>query len=157
MTIHYLQGDATSPQVEGKVIIAHVCNDLGKWGRGFVLAISRKWKQPELQYKSLFLGSDKPQLGHVQFVEAGDDIVVANIIGQHGIRSPRNTTAPAPIRYDAVREGLEKIGELAIRQVRSVHMPRIGCGLAGGTWDKIEPLIEQTLVSVGVDVYVYDF
>ena len=93
----------------------------------------------------------------MQFVEAGDDIVVANIIGQHGIRSPRNTTAPAPIRYDAVREGLEKIGELAIRQVRSVHMPRIGCGLAGGTWDKIEPLIEQTLVSVGVDVYVYDF
>jgi hypothetical protein len=36
-------------------------------------------------------------------------------------------------------------------------MPRIGCGLAGGTWDKIEPLIRETLCAAGVPVTVYDF
>tara|TARA_R110002111_G_scaffold227346_2_gene288919 strand:+ start:47395 stop:47511 length:117 start_codon:yes stop_codon:yes gene_type:complete len=36
-------------------------------------------------------------------------------------------------------------------------MPRIGCGLAGGKWDKVEPLIEQTLRTAGIDVYVYDY
>jgi len=36
-------------------------------------------------------------------------------------------------------------------------MPRIGCGLAGGKWTAIEPLIEQTLLVKGLDVYVYDF
>jgi hypothetical protein len=39
----------------------------------------------------------------------------------------------------------------------SVHMPRIGCGLAGSKWTRIEPLIEQYLCGRGVTVTVYDF
>jgi hypothetical protein len=35
-------------------------------------------------------------------------------------------------------------------------MPRIGCGLAGGTWDRIEPLIHERLLSAGLHVTVYD-
>jgi hypothetical protein len=35
-------------------------------------------------------------------------------------------------------------------------MPRIGCGLAGGQWSEIEPIIERTLLAAGVEVYVYD-
>jgi O-acetyl-ADP-ribose deacetylase (regulator of RNase III) len=46
--ISYLQGDATSPQAKGNKIIAHICNDLGRWGKGFVLAISKRWPEPEL-------------------------------------------------------------------------------------------------------------
>ena len=36
-------------------------------------------------------------------------------------------------------------------------MPRIGCGLAGGKWSVVEPLIEQQLVAAGVAVTVYDY
>jgi hypothetical protein len=36
-------------------------------------------------------------------------------------------------------------------------MPRIGCGLAGKQWEKIEPLTESRLVEGGYDVRVYDF
>jgi hypothetical protein len=35
-------------------------------------------------------------------------------------------------------------------------MPRIGCGLAGGNWDQIEPLLEEHLALAGFDVPVYD-
>ncbi|WP_253732040.1 hypothetical protein [Listeria monocytogenes] len=42
--ITYLKGDATNPMAKGNKIIAHICNDVGGWGKGFVLAISRKWK-----------------------------------------------------------------------------------------------------------------
>jgi hypothetical protein len=35
-------------------------------------------------------------------------------------------------------------------------MPRIGCGLAGGDWSRIEPLIEEQLCARGVQVTVYD-
>lgn len=35
-------------------------------------------------------------------------------------------------------------------------MPRIGCGLAGGRWDRIEPLIVATLSAAGIEVTVYD-
>ena len=49
--ITYLQGDATQPQSKGNRIIAHVCNDLGGWGKGFVLAISKRWPEPEAEYR----------------------------------------------------------------------------------------------------------
>ena len=32
-TINYIKGDATQPQAKGNKIIAHVCNDLGGWGK----------------------------------------------------------------------------------------------------------------------------
>jgi len=36
-------------------------------------------------------------------------------------------------------------------------MPRIGCGLAGGTWDKIGQLIKSALAEKNIEVTVYDF
>jgi hypothetical protein len=35
-------------------------------------------------------------------------------------------------------------------------MPRIGCGLAGGKWERVEPLIVARLVGADVPVTVYD-
>jgi hypothetical protein len=32
--------------------IAHVCNDRGGWGKGFVMAISQRWPQPEMEYRA---------------------------------------------------------------------------------------------------------
>lgn len=42
MTIHYLKGDATNPVGPGPKIIAHICNDIAAWGKGFVLAVSMR-------------------------------------------------------------------------------------------------------------------
>jgi hypothetical protein len=44
--INYLKGDATFPEAKGTKIICHICNDLGAWGKGFVLAISKRWSEP---------------------------------------------------------------------------------------------------------------
>ena len=40
--LRIIKGDATRPQASGPKIIAHICNDLGGWGKGFVVAISRR-------------------------------------------------------------------------------------------------------------------
>ena len=48
--IQYLVGDATNPKAQGYRLIVHICNDLGSWGQGFVLALSRKWDAPEAAY-----------------------------------------------------------------------------------------------------------
>lgn len=155
--INYINGDATAPLGDGHKVIVHVCNDLGKWGKGFVLAISKRWKEPESFYKGSFQSSEKPELGDVQLVQVADSITVANIIGQHGVRSPRNKTAPAPIRYEAIRKGLSKVSEYAKAHNATIHMPRIGCGLAGGTWEKIEPIIIESVIEQDIKVFVYDF
>lgn len=149
--IQYVTGDATSPVTGGSKIICHVCNNIGAWGAGFVLALSRKWKEPEQDYRNWFKNGT-PKLGDVQFSTVGEDLFVANMIGQHGCGW--NIKIP-PIRYDAVMQCLEKVAEFAVKKNCSVHMPKIGCGLAGGTWDKIEPLIIKSLSERNVPVYVY--
>lgn len=155
--ITYLKGDATIPQVSGTKIIAHICNDIGGWGKGFVLAISKRWKEPAKVYREWYYNREVNDfaLGNIQLVGVDKDIYIANMIAQRGVKTNLSTGVP-PIRYDSVKECLAKLSLEAIKLEASVHMPRIGCGLAGGTWDQIEPLIEQTLLENNIDVYVYD-
>ncbi len=153
--IKYLKGDATAPQETGNKIIVHVCNDMGGWGKGFVVAISKRWLEPEKQYREWFKSRVNFELGEVQFVQVENDLWIANIIGQHKMNKDENGNSP--IRYEAIELGLQKVSEFANEIKASVHMPRIGCGLAGGTWDKIEPIIELSLLSKQTNVTVYDF
>ncbi len=155
-TITYVKGDATAPQGKGVKIIAHICNNLGGWGKGFVLALSRRWPEPERAYREWHRGraSNDFALGSIQIVRVSEYVYVANMVGQQGMRS--GSQGP-PIRYEAVRECLAKLAKEALALEASVHMPRIGCGLAGGKWERIEPLIEETLLAAGVPTTVYDF
>ncbi len=153
--ITYIKGDATSPKQDGNKIIIHVCNDIGGWGRGFVLALSKKWKEPELEYKNWYKSRIRFELGEVQFVQVESDLWVANMIGQRGIKRSKNGTPP--IRYEAVETALNKVAAKAKELNASVHAPRFGAGLAGGDWNKIEPLIIDNLCLENIEVTVYDF
>lgn len=155
MMIHYLKGDATRPVGEGNRIIVHVSNDVGGWGKGFVLAISKRWKAPEREFRAWYASKAGFELGAVQFVEVEEGLWVANLVGQHGLLADEEGLPP--VRYAAIAEGLKKVAGFALERQASVHMPRIGCGLAGGTWDKVEPMIETALVKAGIEVTVYDF
>ncbi|MGI8333700.1 macro domain-containing protein [Actinomadura scrupuli] len=154
--IVYIRGDATSPQAKGVKVVAHVCNDRGGWGKGFVLAVSRRWSEPEAAYRSWYRGRARNDfgLGAIQLVQVEPYIWVANMIGQHGTKTSRSNGAP--IRYDAVDQCLQALAGRVVELGASVHMPRIGCGLSGGTWDRIEPLISHRLGERDIPVTVYD-
>ncbi|MEL1255994.1 Appr-1-p processing protein [Flavobacterium sp. DGU38] len=153
--IQYIKGDATSPEGAENKIIVHVCNDIGAWGKGFVMAISKRWKTPEKSYREWFKSKNDFELGKVQFVQVEEDLWVANLIGQHKINKDEN--GGAPIRYNAIEEGLNAVSDFAKTNNASVHMPRIGCGLAGGKWEMIEPIILKKLADQDIKVVVYDF
>jgi O-acetyl-ADP-ribose deacetylase (regulator of RNase III) len=155
MALDYVIGDATAPQGDGPRVIVHICNDVGKWGKGFVLALSRRWPEPERRYRAWYQGEESTlfALGEVQFVTVAERLWVANLIGQHDVR-PRGGVAP--VRYEAIREGLRAVAVFARGEGASVHMPRIGAGLAGGSWEVISAIVEEELASQGVPVTVYD-
>lgn len=152
-SIRYVIGDATAPVGKGPKIIAHICNDAGKWGKGFVLAVSKRWLAPEATYLRAFRDRRPPRLSDYQIVPVAPDLWVANLIAQHGTGS---IDGVPPIRYYSLGDTLVWLAEEAKLRGASVHMPRIGCGLAGGKWSKVEPIIQQQLCARGIDVTVYE-
>lgn len=153
MTIKYVKGDATRPQGDGVKIIPHVVNDVGKWGWGFVKAISERWSEPETAYRQWFRKKKGFKLGAIQICRVNDSTYVVNMIAQRGIRRGTNTV---PIRYDSLHECLKQVAAFAKEKQASIHCPRIGAGLAGGSWPEIELIIQRTLVDAGIEVNVYD-
>ena len=166
--IHYVKGDATLPQGDDPKVIVHCCNDRGKWGAGFVLALSERWPFVEEAYRAWSSSSWKgtPEawadrvavsgefgLGEVQFVLAGPKLWVANLIGQHGTGMVNNRP---PIRYDAIQQGLQKVCRFMQINDASLHMPRMGAGLAMGNWQAVEKLVLAEVSSKGRTVTVYD-
>ena len=157
-SIQYRKGDATRPVGDGQKVIVHVCNDIGAWGAGFVLALSKRWKQPEEEYRKL----PKYTLGSYDLVKVEDDIYVCNLIGQENVKSKVKQNGLPPVRYIAIEKGLTDLARVlsTINQDGgqfSIHMPMIGSGLAGGNWKIIERIIEVTLCDAGLPVTVYQF
>jgi len=158
--VTYVKGDATRPQGDGTKIIAHVCNNIGAWGKGFVLALDKLSPEPRKVYRDLvrelIIFGNKPTLtlGTMTLAEVErGNLYVANMVAQRGLRSATN---PVPLDYDALEKSLETLAVTAEIFAASVHMPRIGCGLAGGNWDVVESIINRVLTLRDIDVTVYD-
>lgn len=153
MALNYIKGDVTAPIGTGPRVITHCCNNVGAFGAGVAWAIAKRWPKVRDQYLAWYQRNKDFELGQVQFVPVANDLWVANLIGQEGIGLQNGP----PIRYAAIKRGLERVAEFTLKVNGSVHMPRIGCALAGGRWAQMEPIIQETLCLKGLDVTVYDF
>lgn len=153
--IQYVQGDVTHPLGEGAKLIVQCCNDAGRYGAGVSRAIGRRLPVVERRYRAWARGivCGPFALGSMQVIDVAPNLAVVNIIGQRGIRSATN---PRPIDYQALECGLNRVWTIARDRGATVHMPRIGCGLAGGTWEQVEPIVRATLVVRHIGVTVYD-
>ena len=146
--IHYVIGDATRPETltRAPTIIAHVTNNQGGWGAGFVLALEDRFPGLGARWRR-----HAQRLGDVDVDAVRLSLVVFHMCAQDGYKSAAN---PCPLNYEVLDTCLAHLGEYARDNRYVVAMPRIGCGLAGGTWDRVEPLLQKNLE--GVNVYVYD-
>jgi len=149
-------GSATSPRPEkGKgVIIAHLCNNLGGWGKGFVLAVDELSAAPRAAYQGLAKDHGKNRgseadipLGEVQFVEVQTGLFVSNMIAQD--RYTDSHDDGCAVDYKALRRCLLITFHRAIRLGYAVHIPEgIGAGLAGGDQVQIHKLISECVAEV---------
>lgn len=157
-------GDATEPQKLREneiVIISHCCNNLNKWGAGFVLALNKKWSKAEAVYRNFCERNiSLPILGKVCYAKINNHLIIANMIGQDGTVSLVN---PKPIKYKALINCMAEIvayTEMIIVQTANpvvIHCPKFGSDLAQGNWNFILELIEEIWLENGIDVVVYEF
>lgn len=165
--IDYEVGDClTFPNMGSAIyVVPHVCNDIGAWGSGFVVAVSKKYADPEKAYRLWYRDDDYLQfgkhipfaLGEVQIVKGESGVFIANMIGQHKIIR----TDGKPIRYRHLANAMDKVGKFCKSYQKKIddqleamdktpgsvpvviRCPMFGSGLAGGNWEFIEELIKE--------------
>jgi hypothetical protein len=157
--IKYLTGDlfAQIPK-DKKIVIPHVCNDIGGWGSGFVVPLAKHFPEARRRYLQWFqrkydLESGVPfERGETQiirvdlpFLPDGGEVYVANMIAQEGVVSPSN---PRPIDYGALANCMDTVADRCMQVMDlgtplEIHAPKFGSGLAGGDWSEIEIMIRE--------------
>lgn len=161
MKIQYVNGDAAKDPKQG--IIAHIVNNRSAWGKGFVLALSNRWPvdlkkgSPEWCYRG---GCDSYDLGDIQMVSVPETgLFVCNMFAQKDFRELKqgHTSLGLPnLNYSSLYECLLRLRvECGNMGNPSIHMPPIGSGLAGGSWPKIEGIINQVFEASPFSVNVY--
>ena len=151
--ITYLRGDATRPRGDGIRVVSQIVNDrAAMWGGGFALVVRKKWPQVQDSFRSWAESGRNLELGNVHVAFADNSTAVFNMVCQHGYGP-----SPKPrIRYAHLKSCLDQLASFALQQHASVHLPRIGCGQAGGSWEIVRELVDYTLCRQGVRVTVYD-
>lgn len=151
--------------VEGNIldatedIIVHQVNCLGVMGAGLAKQIAQRYPIVKDKYVTFCNTSASRQslLGELHLVDTGERKLVANVFGQFDIKKNR-LDKRVYTDFQALKLGLERVRNFAEAQSMSVAIPtHIGCGLAGGDWDEIKPMIENVFAGSGVEVKFYHY
>lgn len=140
----YMVGDILANVKNG--IIVHGCNAQGVMGGGIALQVKQMYPQSYACYVNglkRMEEADKNPMGKVFFNRESKDLYVANAITQDKFgRNKRH------VDYEAVAKAFERIRYVATNlsgEMVPIHYPLIGAGLAGGNWNIIQCIIEETL------------
>lgn len=140
MSIEFKLGDLFSTDAK---YICHQVNCMGKMGSGIARAVREKFPNVYKAYTELCSSDEYTPdylLGSVLFVRCGAQII-ANLFAQryYGRDGSQYTD------YKAFRGCLQQIRE-NVPIGSSIAFPHgIGCGLGGGKWEIILPMIEEEL------------
>lgn len=143
------------------VIVPHVCNNIDLFGAGFAGAVSKHYPIVKENYHLLGKNFLRNNLGYVQYVKVledknyGHSLVFANMIAQNSTISKSN---PRPINYRYLMQSMVDIDHFIKTKFKDqkieIHMPKFGCGLAGGNWSFIQELVND-IWSYSHTIYVY--
>ncbi|MGA7174832.1 MAG: ImmA/IrrE family metallo-endopeptidase [Candidatus Acidiferrales bacterium] len=154
VTIKYLKGDATQPRGTAGRMIVQVVNDKAiTWGKGFSVAVRKHWPHAQKDFtRWVFENRREFKLGNIHVAKLEESIELVSLVAQHGYGPslfPR-------IQYAALESCLSQVAVRAKGMGATVHMPRIGCGEAGGDWNIVSEMIDEALCRESIPVTVYD-
>jgi O-acetyl-ADP-ribose deacetylase (regulator of RNase III) len=153
LDVQSVYGDVTEPRGDGHKIIAHIVNDkTPNWGAGAALAIAKRWSSVQEDFRKWAI-TDRQEfrLGNIRESSIDHNLSVVSMVAQHGY----GASSKPLVRYKALEACLSKLATIAKRSHSSVHMPRIGTGFAGGSWDVVEELVRHYLTGQGIKAVVY--
>lgn len=132
------------------VLIPHVCNDIGSMGSGFVVPLNEKWPIVRNTFRAKYRQCVDCFLGDNQYIDVEKNVVVVNMIAQHGVMSWYNKQ---PLHYGALHECMTRLVQDFDRVPVEIHCPKFGSVLAGGDWNIIEVMIKDIWKNIETTVY----
>lgn len=143
-------------------VIMHQANAFGVMGSGIASQVKRDYPsafQADLDFP-IPVGS-RARLGHFSYGWGlHNKRVIFNLYGQHRYGRQSKQTEEDKFRQ-ALSGALAKLSDFRVSE-RSYKFPIkigmpmfIGCGLAGGDWDVIYPIIEECADAYNFDIYLY--
>jgi len=150
--INYIVGNVLDSRDD---VLVHGCNCFNTMRSGVAALVTRYYPGASEADKQTFAG-DETKIGTYSFwtgknKNCDKDITVVNAYTQttYG-RSKTFVFAD----YDAIRNVMTEIRDDF--KGKTICMPKIGAGLAGGDWSIIEKIINEVFGDIQVNVYVLE-
>lgn len=152
MITRYIIGDITETELK---YIAHGVNCQNKMGSGVAKALYTKIPAVKSEYHD-YCRYDNPEdlLGKVNIVPdylSKFDITVFNMFTQFNY----GYDGKKYVNYGAVANCFRQLCDIKWVKGKTIAIPKIGCGLAGGNWEFMEQLINDT-VGDKLEIWVYE-
>ena len=143
MSLNIVKGNLVSAAKQGRFdVIAHGCNCFLNMGAGIALEIKKVFPRAYLADCQTKKG-DKSKLGTVS-IAYYDKLHIVNAYTQFSFGKGMQ------LDYDALRECLKYIKQEY--SGKRIGLPKIGCGLAGGSWGMVKEIIEEELKDEDVTI-----
>ena len=124
-------------------LIAHGCNCFNTFGSGIAKEVRERLPEVYEADRKTIKG-DISKLGNITYYDY-DKFTVLNCYIQYGT----SCTTPQ-IDYEALTLCMRKINQQY--PGRSIGLPLIGCGLAGGNWFIVEKMLKEELKDMDVTI-----
>lgn len=141
--IKYKEGDLIQDSIYFDVI-AHGCNCFNTFGSGIAYQIKKFFPQVYNEDLKTTKG-DKNKLGSYTFCKINPLLTVVNLYTQYGYG--RNQQH---VDYNALQQCMKLLKQDF--GGNKIALPQIGCGLGGGDWNKVEPIIQKELFDEDVTI-----
>ena len=168
--INYIDGDLIKLAKEARFdVIAHGCNCLSQMGAGIAPQMARAFGCDRFEMENW--GPAIEKLGNVDYqtfvlgknaiwsLEDADnklnepELTVVNAYTQYRYGRNHKDGDRIPFDYEAFTICMRKMNYLFVG--KRIGMPKIGAGLAGGDWNRIEKIIERELKDCHIIIVNY--
>lgn len=143
MPIEYCEGNLMESACEA---IVNTVNCIGVMGKGIALKFKQRYPEVFRAYNSACRRGEV-RVGQVHCLRASDGKLVINFPTKEHWRNSS--------RIEWIEEGMrDLVRAVRAHEVKSLAMPRLGCGNGGLDWDDVHPVVVEGLSPVKDDVRV---
>lgn len=165
-----IEGDLITLAKEGNFnVITHGCNCFCTMGAGIAPKMADEFgcdtyhlESPEYQgdinklgcidWEELMIREDGKVIKAKQNYEL-PILIVVNAYTQYGFGKNHLNGSEQPLDYEALILCMRKLNKTFTGL--DIGLPQIGCGLAGGNWDKVKQIIQKELKDCNVTIVIY--